>query len=150
MRFYMFHRTNYTGLSTHAKCSCNYWHNWPFLEDDKEVIVRGFIRQLQQVKTSAFLFRYVFGTSGNRKGVELLAYLTDAMQFCADQGSESWGKQWRRMPSLSSEKESLQLLCWKVNRRGDSLHIKTNSNAPDIPWTITSNHTWHEKVQISI
>ena len=52
-----------------------------FLEDDKEFIVQGFIRQLQQVKTSAFLFHYGFGTSGNRKGAELLTYLPSAMKF---------------------------------------------------------------------
>lgn len=48
--------------------------------NDKEFIVWGFIRQLQQVKTSAFLFHYVFVTSGNGKGTELLTYLTSAMQ----------------------------------------------------------------------
>jgi hypothetical protein len=51
------------------------------LEDDKEFFVQGFLQQLQQVKTSAFLFHYVFGTSGNRKGAELLTYLASAMQF---------------------------------------------------------------------
>lgn len=76
-------------LSVHKTHFCKHYHSqmthsWKMT---KSSLYRALLDNYNRWKTSAFLFHYVLGTSGNKKGIELLTYLTSATWFWSWQAS---------------------------------------------------------------
>lgn len=145
------YHTNYTGLSVRIKRSCNHWH-WQLTSPQattKNPLCGALLDNYNRWKLLHSCFIMSVALLGTGKALSCLHTWPGPCNFEPARVATRVQHQ-RIMPSLSSKKESLQLPCWRVNRRGDSLHIKNRFECTlhSLNHHIKPHVAW--KVQISI